>query len=544
MDKKELVVKIGETLQVPENKYDFTFHMFLKKLASSLKNNQALKIPELGVFQLKKETPLRGEKSNLLEPDNILFVPFNKPGETKDAALFLTFEVPDSKLETIDFDEEVFSPSVDKPLIPIGEDLKKETIDETVNPIENKLTELIKNSEILDDFEIWKEYSSVMEEMDEDLETTLSGDDIKKSGILGDIEEEEEKLPEPEKEDEIGEWDWSEDLEEELIVSDDASESDDSDSEEPALEIDEKKLEQKMKELSGDSKDVNLIEEEAEEEEVVKEEVPDTVEEPKEEEEEEEDPFKALEQTIIDETEEPIPDEEIEKLVDQKSGSTTTDSQSESSLRKTASKKFDTDGENGETAGFLQKYKYYLLGVGALVILYWLFWPTNGEPVKEHIVNGSNAVNEKVDNKNVVASFDEEKATSDEKKSEEKNKNTGEKESEKTSAVRKKHTTPIVENKIPQRQTLTHQGDMYKEIKNERSVGGNIYYDGNEYMIQVSSWRNNIVAEKEVQKLRRKGFDAFIVKAYVKKYGATFHRVRIGGFATKQEALNFKRKNL
>jgi cell division septation protein DedD len=85
---------------------------------------------------------------------------------------------------------------------------------------------------------------------------------------------------------------------------------------------------------------------------------------------------------------------------------------------------------------------------------------------------------------------------------------------------------------------------MYKELTGDRSVGGNIFYDGSEYMVQISSWRNNIIAEKEVQRMRKNGFDAFVVKAFVKKFKRTFYRVRIGGFKSKREALDFKKKNL
>jgi len=84
---------------------------------------------------------------------------------------------------------------------------------------------------------------------------------------------------------------------------------------------------------------------------------------------------------------------------------------------------------------------------------------------------------------------------------------------------------------------------VYKKIPKETKVGKNIYFDGKEYMVQLSSWKNRRVAVRQTKRLLRKGYDAFIVKAYLSLLGGEWYRVRVGGFKTKGEALKFlKRK--
>ncbi len=557
MDKKELAQKIGQLLNVPENKYDFSFHLFLKNIASSLTNNQALKIPELGVFQLKKEPPVRGEEFTNLPPDHILFVPFGITGEKKENSLYSIFEAPDSSKPSLDFDENVFSPSVDKPIIPIGEDVKKETADDAQNLISNKLTELVNNSEILDDFQIWKEYSSVLEDDKEDFGSELSGEDIKKNGLLEENEDESSELEEKidKKSDD---WGWGEELEKELILKEEIS-VDDEEPESTLPEVDENKLKAKMAELSGETHS-QLIEEDDDKEEA---ETETAVEEDAEAEadageeaDSEEDPFKALEQTIIDEQADPVSEKEIEELVDKNGISSITGSaESGKELSSTKVERFEKEREKSGEESFFAKYKKYLLTAGVIVLFAWLFWPSGGEPVKKMKTGSADKVAEKPAGEDIVASFDDEQKT--EKKSADTKTENGKeinKTPDKTVNKKKPETKKPgnikrnknvkSDNKIPPRVNLPHSGVMYKELTGDRNVGGNIFYDGNEYMVQVSSWRNNIIAEKEVQRMRKNGFDAFVVKAFVKKFKRTFYRVRIGGFKSKREALDFKRRNL
>ncbi len=84
---------------------------------------------------------------------------------------------------------------------------------------------------------------------------------------------------------------------------------------------------------------------------------------------------------------------------------------------------------------------------------------------------------------------------------------------------------------------------LYREIPNDQTVTSRIYTDGNQYTVQASSWRSTSIAEREVRKLKRRGFDAFIVKVFIKSKGSTWNRVRIGYFNSRAEAEEFLKKN-
>jgi hypothetical protein len=81
-----------------------------------------------------------------------------------------------------------------------------------------------------------------------------------------------------------------------------------------------------------------------------------------------------------------------------------------------------------------------------------------------------------------------------------------------------------------------------KDFPNEVKISNTLYKVGNKYMVQVSSWKRSSRAITIVEKLRRAGYNAFIVKAYLPSLGGTWYRVRIGFFKTLEEAKEFLRK--
>ena len=75
----------------------------------------------------------------------------------------------------------------------------------------------------------------------------------------------------------------------------------------------------------------------------------------------------------------------------------------------------------------------------------------------------------------------------------------------------------------------------------ERNVGNMIFTDGNLYCYQVSSWRQRIKAEQEVNRLTALGANAFITEVTdIRGLRGTWYRVRIGYFNSLQEARNSK----
>lgn len=77
--------------------------------------------------------------------------------------------------------------------------------------------------------------------------------------------------------------------------------------------------------------------------------------------------------------------------------------------------------------------------------------------------------------------------------------------------------------------------------KNYKRVRGNIFSDGNKYVVQVASFRSESIARNEAGKLRNKGMDAFVEEAEIPGRG-TWHRVKVGFFNSLSEAEDFERK--
>lgn len=70
----------------------------------------------------------------------------------------------------------------------------------------------------------------------------------------------------------------------------------------------------------------------------------------------------------------------------------------------------------------------------------------------------------------------------------------------------------------------------------DSEVAKNIYFDGATYSIQISSWKQKNIAEREAKKLIDKGYPAFIYKIYIAKFDGTWHRVRVGPFKSLNQA--------
>lgn len=76
----------------------------------------------------------------------------------------------------------------------------------------------------------------------------------------------------------------------------------------------------------------------------------------------------------------------------------------------------------------------------------------------------------------------------------------------------------------------------------DQNVRGNIWSDGTKYVIQLSSWRRENVADEIVMKQKETGHNAFKMTVELPGRG-TWYRVRIGYFDTLQEAQNYQRQN-
>lgn len=104
---------------------------------------------------------------------------------------------------------------------------------------------------------------------------------------------------------------------------------------------------------------------------------------------------------------------------------------------------------------------------------------------------------------------------------------------------------PIKEIPKSSDETIIKPSDetLYRNILNDTRVNRTIYFDGKTYNVQVSSWRNKLKAEQEVKRLRKEGYDAFVLIANLPEKGGIWYRVRIGSFKTLDEAKEFSSKN-
>jgi len=80
------------------------------------------------------------------------------------------------------------------------------------------------------------------------------------------------------------------------------------------------------------------------------------------------------------------------------------------------------------------------------------------------------------------------------------------------------------------------------DFTNETMITNTIFSDGTLYCFQVSSWKTRSIADNELRKLKRKGYNAFIVSAKPKHKRGTWHRVRIGYFDNLKETETFQKK--
>ncbi len=102
---------------------------------------------------------------------------------------------------------------------------------------------------------------------------------------------------------------------------------------------------------------------------------------------------------------------------------------------------------------------------------------------------------------------------------------------------------PVKQEVPKKREVVRIQGKgnkgLYRDGTGERLISNRIFENKGAYSVQVSSFKTQSVAEKDAQRLRKLGHDAFIVKAFVAKLNAEYFRVRVGYFNTQKQAEEF-----
>jgi len=498
MNKKELIKKFSDLLKIPEEKQELAFEIFLRELSDKLVGNQALRISSLGVFQVKREPVPREERKISGEVKNfLLFSPVTSEEDNKQT-IYLQFEIPDYTRDTFEYTDDIFSLSEDKPLAPIKQ-VESET-EKKGTTIFEKINGLLNESEIVNDLDILsivysksktEDYSSGEKAVEKSVEESRKEEEKDKKITDETIEifkEAEEELKTPGVEEEISVT--------EEAIPDEPENKDVSEIEKPeAPDIIEEEAVEKVEESKAE-------EEKKAPQEVI--------------EETEEDPFKEVEETINEVTEEPspVPDETLDKIVQtQELKTNVVDNEEKPPLKNEKENEPEKKKKN-------KKLIYYSVTLVVIILIYFLFF-TKGSKTNKKL-----SVKKTVDTTKVAVA-------------------------KKPIIVAKKDTARqiVPENIKPEESTkitpgLAKNKQLYRVVRKERKITNRVFYDGKEYMVQISSWRNPKFAEREVKRLRKKGLDAFIVKAYIKKFKKVFNRVRIGGFKNKKEAIAFSKKNI
>jgi cell division septation protein DedD len=163
MNIPELQKKIADVLGVSSSQKELAFEIFIDTVASILTVGITLKTPRVGFFQLKNESVKDEENKSLI------FSSLPEDFSREDKNLYLTINVLQKSKITSEYDSNVFSIGVGKPLLPL-------TIDEMPDSetsyamlrksIEERVKELISESDQIPNFNVWDDYYQTDSETD------------------------------------------------------------------------------------------------------------------------------------------------------------------------------------------------------------------------------------------------------------------------------------------------------------------------------------------------------------------------------------------
>ncbi len=568
MTTEKLKTQVAELLGVSDSEKNLAFSLFKNKIADSINTGEAIKISPIGIFQLKEQfissdskTPSTANKKHTL-----VFSPIEK---SEDESLFLNLELDDEDENINEFNEKVFSIGIDKPILPIGNSGKQEDTGQI--SINKKLEDIISKSEKIEDFDLWDDYLDKQaanifpDENNEinDLESYLQSEETGPS---------EDDFMELDEDELFAEFESAELADIQNSPEKDTNIVDLNNEDETSIDFSDKIIEpanEILEEIPIESDEIISSVEEIEEVNNIDE----------------------LEEENIQKADESI-FYEAEEISEEENNSEDAEKTGETEDKKNEDKTNAVDKTEGEEAtdkktekempfkkkSIVSKRRYsptiYALIAAFFIVgaigIYYLFFnnPTwlydqneieiqlsekhqrefeeakrkarlEAEKQGNKLKNSNDiAVNKKVD-KDVANK--KEKVLKDETKNikTESNKNITVKEnSNKKNVINKTKVTE--EKKAIAKVNKTIKSDNVKKVITKKTkfteAAANIYYDGSSYSLQVSSWPNRKLAEKEVQRLAQKGYDAFIMKAYIPKYKKNWYRVRIGDLQSKEEA--------
>ncbi len=494
MTKEILIENLTKLINLKEKEKEIALSILLREISSKIDFNDALRINELGIFQLKKEPLPREERKSLVavstkERRTLIYSPLYETIPDEVDKLFQTFHLDELGISNEDDVEKALSLSFNKPLIPLAGLTEKSSVSRITKTgeenlhFEEKIQQLVASGIILKDFDIWEYY------LNSEVKTVeASQDDIKDLAFDTKLSAEKEHA-------EINEEEPSKDETGEPI----AEQSDE--------EItDDESLLNKWQELSFENTEdsdrkIPLEEETQESSETI---TPSK-----------RNLFAELEAYLKEDEHDDI--NNIEKVFDEKEPEAVTSQE----ILQVAREEISAEKKKS----FYQN-KWFLSASGALVlfIIFILFFISGGD---------ESLKTEKPPPLTKIEITEEDMPASEEPVAEigltgdELNKRNG------------NETKPELKTE----NATSFASGMYRKISTETQITNQVFFDGTSYTVQVSSWRNAQIAEREVNRLRAMGFDAFIYQVFLEAKASSWNRVRIGYFKTVEEAEDFLIKN-
>ncbi|NJD21974.1 MAG: hypothetical protein FIA82_04815 [Melioribacter sp.] len=170
----ELQKKVTDILGVSVSQKELSFEIFIENVSEVLTEGITLKVPRIGFFQ-QKVVPSGNDVSQLI------FSPLPEDFSHEDRNLYLTIDVLPKVKTQLEFDATVFSIGVGKPLLPLAIDEMPDTETSYAmlrKSIEERVKELIAESDQIPNFNIWDDYYKSPEEYEteklDDLQSQLA----------------------------------------------------------------------------------------------------------------------------------------------------------------------------------------------------------------------------------------------------------------------------------------------------------------------------------------------------------------------------------
>ncbi len=184
----ELQKKIADVLGVSASQKELSFEIFVTEISAILLEHITLKVPRIGFFQLKN-TPSK----NGIRP--LIFSPLSEDFSQDTQNLYIKIDVAPKIKNTPEFDSNIFSIGVGKPLLPLSIDELPDTETSYAmlkKSIEERVKELLMESDQIPNFNIWDDYYKSPEEYEEE---SVDGTKSQLYELTSDLEFTDEIIP-------------------------------------------------------------------------------------------------------------------------------------------------------------------------------------------------------------------------------------------------------------------------------------------------------------------------------------------------------------